>query len=180
MDYTVVLLVCSVIAAVGGAFVAIKNIIEITGKPFSFAKKKQDEAHEEKFLEYVEKHLPKYLEEHDKQTREKYLQDRLNYLNEIRDEVLRNIQTELNEVQTLECQYEKTNIILEQIATGMKNVLREKINIIFNKNKKDQTISYHEREELNMYYHDYKVMGGNSYIDGRMAIMDSWKVINED
>ena len=180
MDTEILLLVCTIIAAIGGSFVAIKNIVEITGKPFSFAKRKTDKAHEEKFLEYVEKHLPAYLEEHDKQTREKYLQDRLNYLNEIKDAVLKNIQAELTEVQTLESQYERTNLILEQIATGMKNVLREKINNIFNKNKKDQTISYHEREELNMYYRDYKAMGGNSYIDSRMAIMDSWQVICED
>ena len=61
----------------------------------------------------------------------------------------------------------------------MRNVLREKINLIFNRNKKDQTLTYHEKEELETYFRDYKAMGGNSYIDDRMAIMRSWQVIDE-
>jgi hypothetical protein len=90
MDPTVelVLLICSVIAAIGGAFVAIKNILEITGKPVNFVKRKQEQTIKTQVEAYLEEHLPDLLKQHDLETREKYRADRQNYLCEIKEEVL--------------------------------------------------------------------------------------------
>lgn len=189
MDPTVelVLLICSVIAAIGGAFVAIKNIFEITGKPVNFVRKKQEQTIKTQVEAYLEEHLPELLKQHDLETRDRYRADRQNYLCEIKEEVLLAIQGKLEDVEELHARHDDLNEILislseaiQGIQIGMKNVLREKINAIFNRNKKDQTLTYHENDELTAYYKDYKHMGGNSYIDSRMEMMKEWKKVDDD
>ena len=165
--------ICNIIIVVGGAIVAIKNVAEWFGKPIRFFKKKSDDNFDAKVIAIIKKIIPDMLIEHDLETRAKYRADRENYLQEIKKEVLASIQQELGQVANLTEQY-------EALVISAKDVLREKIMTIYHKNKRDRTLTEHEKEALDQYYIDYKAMKGNSYIDKYYNRMKKWGIIIED
>lgn len=173
MEFNWLQTACNVIILAGGVVVAIKNISEWFGKPITFLKKKSDVDFEKKVVVIVKKILPDILYNHDLKTRDKYRADREAYLQDIKREVLNNIQGRLNAVDKLEEQY-------ETLAISAKDVLREKIMAIYHKNKKDRTLTYHEKEALDQYYIDYKAINGNSYIDKYYKRMCTWTVVDDD
>ena len=164
---------CNAIILVGGVVVAVKNISEWFGKPITFLKKKSDVDFEKKVTAIVKKILPDILCNHDLETREKYKADREAYLQDIKKEVLNSIQGQLGSVDKLEEQY-------EALVISAKDVLREKIMAIYHKNKKDRTLTFHEKEALDQYYKDYKAINGNSYIDKYYKRMCTWTVVDTD
>lgn len=165
--------ICNIIIIVGGAIVAIKNVAEWFGKPIRFFKKKSDDSFDAKVIAIIKKIIPDMLIAHDLETRTKYRADRENYLQEIKKEVLISIQQELGQVANLTEQY-------EALVISAKDVLREKIMTIYHKNKRDRTLTEHEKEALDQYYIDYKAMKGNSYIDKYYNRMKKWGIIIED
>ena len=68
----------------------------------------------------------------------------------------------------------------EALVISAKDVLREKIMAIYHKNKKDRTLTFHEKEALDQYYKDYKAINGNSYIDKYYKRMCTWTVVDTD
>ena len=164
---------CNVIILCGGVVVAIKNISEWLGKPITFLKKKTDVDFDKKVVAIIKRELPDLLHSHDLEVRNRYRADREAYLQDIKNEVLKSIQTELGTVNHLSEQY-------EALAISAKDVLREKIMAIYHKNKKDKTLTYHEKEALDQYYKDYKAINGNSYIDKYYKRMCTWTVVDED
>lgn len=171
--------ICNLIILVGGVLIAIKTISEWIGKPIRFAKKRTDEIFEERVTGIVNKMLPQALYEHDLKVRDTYKADRERYLQEIKEEVLKNIECELTVVDKLVQQYEIMSITA-------KDVLREKIMQIYFKGLPTRTLTRHDCEVLKQYYKDYKAMKGNSYIDkyyGRMmgtADFKGWEVVEDD
>jgi hypothetical protein len=110
------------------------------------------------------------LQDHDLKTRDKYKNDRQNYLNEIKAEVIKEIGDDI-----------KSNTeTIDALVISAKDVLREKIMAIYHKNKYNRSMTEYEREALNQYYVDYKALKGNSYIDKRYNRMDKWRVIFDD
>lgn len=152
--------VCNVIIIVGGAIMAIKNVSEWFGKPIRLFKKKTDESFKEKVLEIIREETPKLL--NDEQ-----------YLNKIKQEILKEMQGELDQISHLAKQY-------EALAISAKDVLREKIMQIYFKNKKDKAMTLHEKEALDQYYIDYKAIKGNSYIDKYYNRMKKWSIIEDE
>ena len=114
--------------------------------------------------------MPQILYDHDLKTKEKYKNDRQNYLNEIKGEILQEIGDDLS----------SNTKTIEALVISAKDVLREKIMAIYHKNKYNRTMTEYEREALNQYYIDYKALDGNSYIDKRYNRMNKWKVIYDD
>ena len=165
--------VCNIIIIVGGAIMAIKNVSEWFGKPIRLFKKKSDSNFEDRVVTILERTLPEMLKEHDLEVRDRYRADRENYLQEIKQAVLNNIQAELKQVGDLGEQY-------EALAISAKDVLREKIMAIYHKNKKDRTLTLHEKEALDQYYKDYKKINGNSYIDKYYKRMCAWTVTDDE
>lgn len=165
--------ICNIIILIGGAIMAVKGIADFFGKPIGLFKKKNEAEFEKKVVKIINKIMPELFLAHDLETRDKYRKDRENYLQEIKSEVLKSIQAELGQVGELTQQY-------ETLAISAKDVLREKIMAIYHKNKKDRTLSYHEKEALDQYYKDYKSINGNSYIDKYYTRMKDWRVIDED
>ena len=51
---------------------------------------------------------------------------------------------------------------------------------VYFKNKKDKTLTLHEKEALDQYFVDYKAIKGNSYIDKYYNRMLKWQVIDDD
>ena len=70
----------------------------------------------------------------------------------------KNIKGEIDQITNLTQQY-------ETLCVNSKDVLREKIMQVYFKNKKDKTLTLHEKEALDQYFIDYKAIKGNSYID---------------
>ena len=117
--------------------------------------------------------LPDILLKHDLNTRDKYKADREKYLQEIKAEVVKEINCQLSSI-------DKIQIDIEALAESAKDVLREKIMAIYHKNKKIRQLEEHEKEALTQYYKDYKAIGGNSYIDKYYGRMETWEVIPDD
>lgn len=155
----------------GGALVgALYKIYEFFAKPTSKIKQKVTEKEKQRIGSVLDEKLPTILHEHDLETKERYKNDRQNYLNEIKAEILAEIGNDI-----------RTNTeTIEALVISAKDVLREKIMAIYHKNKYNRTLTEYEREALNQYYIDYKTLKGNSYIDKRYKRMDKWKVIFDD
>lgn len=169
MNWEWLSLTVDIIILIGGLFVAIEHIF----KPLLKLRQRGESNFEEKVVEILAKKLPDMLVAHDLETREKYKKDRYNYLCQIKDEVLKCIQTELEQVDELNLQY-------ETLAISARDVLREKIMAIYHKNKHERRMSGYEREALTQYYKDYKAINGNSYIDKYYARMKNWATDEDD
>ena len=171
------------ILSAAGLLVAIKNIADIAGKPIvkkadaAFKKKVMLTAEEKEFKEKIigimNETLPEILYQHDLQTRDTYKADRQKYLEDIRGEVLKQINGELVQVSELALQYKSLEI-------SAKDVLREKIVCLYENNKDRKKLKYFERQALKQYYKDYKAMNGNSYIDLIYGRMETWDTEDDD
>lgn len=149
---------------------AIYKIWDFFAKPTSKLKQRAIDKQKEQIGAVLDEKLPEILYNHDLETRDKYKGDRQNYLNEIKAEILAEIDDDI-----------KTNArTIDALVISAKDVLREKIMAIYHKNKYNRTLTEYERESLNQYYIDYKALKGNSYIDKRYNRMDKWKVIYDD
>jgi hypothetical protein len=66
------------------------------------------------------------------------------------------------------------------LATGIKNIQRQQIMMIYNDNKHDRTLEETEKERLDELYSDYKAEGGNSFIDKYYHRMCNWTIISDE
>lgn len=149
---------------------AIYKIWDFFAKPTSKLKQRAIDKQKQQIGAVLDEKLPEILYNHDLETRDKYKGDRQNYLNEIKAEILAEIDDDI-----------KTNAqTIDALVISAKDVLREKIMAIYLKNKYNRTLTEYEREALNQYYIDYKALKGNSYIDKRYNRMNKWKVIYDD
>jgi hypothetical protein len=74
-----------IIILIGALFLAVERIF----KPLLKLRQRSESNFEEKVVEILNKKLPDMFLAHDLETREKYKQDRYNYLCQIKDEVLK-------------------------------------------------------------------------------------------
>lgn len=154
----------------GALCAAIYKIYDFFATPTSKIKQKSREKEKARIKAIIDEVMPQILHNHDLSTRERYKGDRQNYLNEIKQEILKEIEGDI----------ESNTETIKALVISAKDVLREKIMAIYHKNKYNRTMSEYEREALNQYYVDYKKLDGNSYIDKRYNRMDKWKVIYDD
>ena len=129
-----------------------------------------DEQLEDRVAQILADKMPNILYQHDLEVKERYKSDRQRYLNEIKAEVTHDMQGEFTVLDELKD-------YVSQLALSAKDVLREKIMGLYHKNKDDRTLTENEKEALDVYYKDYKAIGGNSYIDRYYRRMSSWMVI---
>ena len=134
-------LICNGIIFVSAVLIAIKNVAEMLGKPIKIFRNRAEESFEEKVVAVLRKVLPDILLEHDHETRTRYLADRERYLEDIKGEVVKEISTRLNRVDTLSEQYKALEI-------SAKDVLREKIVCMYENNKDARRLRHFERRAL--------------------------------
>ena len=158
------------IILLGALCAAIYKIYDFFATPTSKIKQRAQEKEKARIKAIVNEIMPQILYNHDLETREKYKSDRLNYLNEIKEEILLEIGDDIS----------TNSQTIDALVISAKDVLREKIMAIYHKNKYNRTMTEYEREALNQYYIDYKALNGNSYIDKRYNRMNKWKVIYDD
>lgn len=133
----------------------------------------QEAARKAEIVAVLKEELPGMLVDHDIKLREKYKADREQYLQDIKEAVVQEIEGQLNAVDSIQED-------MEALAESAKDVLREKIMALYHKNKRSRTMEEHEKEALAQYYKDYKAIGGNSYIDKYWTRMETWGVIPDD
>lgn len=159
-----------IVILIGGFFLAIERIYKFFAVPGSKLAKKAEDRENMRIKGILDAELPKYLEAHDIKTRDKYKADRTRYLNEIKEEVLKEVGAPIT--QNAED--------LEALKISAKDVLREKIMGIYHEYSAERAYPTHKKEALEQYYKDYKTLKGNSYIDKYYARMTKWQEIYED
>lgn len=170
----------TIIILIASITTAIVTIFTNVGKPIIWGKKRGNQNLRAKIVEVLNEILPDILYKHDLEIRDKYKADRENYLQEIKEEVLSSIQSELGTVSNLKEQYDVLQLQYETLAISAKDVLREKIIALYHKNKHRRQLEENEYEALVQYYKDYKAINGNSYIDKYYGRMKRWEVIPEE
>lgn len=164
---------CDGVVLAAAVLVAIKTIAEMLGKPIKLVRNRANDDFKARVMAILEEVLPDILYKHDLETRDRYRADREKYLQEIKQEVINQIDSQLRQVNVLTTQY-------EALAISAKDVLREKIVAMYENNKDRRKLKFFEKEALTQYYKDYKKMGGNSYIDRIYGRMVTWPVEEDD
>ena len=101
---------CDWIILIAAAGAALYKILCWLKFPVKWGKKKKEKMKEERKQEIcgvLEEELPELFLEHDLETRQKYLNDRLNYLNEIKAEILSEIKSTLEEIKNINIEQSK-------------------------------------------------------------------------
>ena len=124
-------------------------------------------------LSIMQEALPDALDGHYKKIREKFKGDREKYLHDITDEVISNIQSSLETVET----HETRMVVFTEV---LKELLRERIMAIYSRNMHRRELEEHEKIELERSYASYKSINGNSYIDEYYERMQTWKIIPDE
>ena len=171
---------CDWIILIAAAGAALYKILGWLKSPVKWGKKKKEKIKEERKQEIcgvLDKELPNRFLEHDLETRQKYLDDRLNYLNEIKNEILADIGESLNEIKEMNIEQSKQISLIHQSS---KDMLRQRIMMIYHTCKASKRISIYDREALDEAYKDYKKEGGNSYIDKYYNRTLNWETYYPD
>lgn len=166
-------LICNGIIFISAVCIAVKNVAEMIGRPIRLVKRRTDLEFKQRVIDVLQEVMPHILYEHDLETRRKYKADREAYLQDIKNEVVKEIGGQLSSVDKLTQQYASLEI-------SAKDVLREKIVCMYENNKGTRRLRYFEKRALEQYYKDYKKMGGNSYIDTIHERMLTWEVEPDD
>ena len=106
--------------------------------------------------------------------------DELKDINETQNKDIKALQDTLKQNQI---QYDKEKEFLEKqyivLQTGILDMLRQRIMVIYHKYREVQIISRYDREIVDQLYKDYKKAGGNSYIEKIYARIKRWEVIED-
>ena len=120
------------------------------GKPIKFLNKKK----KQEFRDNLNETLPEILEGQNKE-----------------------IKNDLKQIMEINlAQNEQIKILTD----GSKDVLREKIMTIYERNKNRRAMFEYERRQLSQFYKDYKKEGGNTYIDSYYTIMQEWDTLPDE
>ena len=175
--------ICNIIIVVGSAYFMIGKIINSFAKPTSKIKQKQKEKQKKVIEDIFYDILPNYLYQHDLETRDRYLDDRLKYLKEIKGEVLEDTKDILEQLKEINIkQNDEIKILTDSIHklnNSSRDVLRQKIMAIYHANKNTKILTVYDSEALEELYKDYKAQQGNSYIDKYYNRMKTWKIVDE-
>ena len=169
--------ICDAIVLVSAMCIAFTNIYNFFAKPTSKLKKKRTEEIQEQISDTLDEKLPEILLEHDLETRQKYLSDRQNYLNEIKTEVLTDVKDMLDNIYTLNLEQNES---IKTLSQGNKDMLRQRIMDIYYTYRDEKKLPIHKKEALDELYKDYKAEGGNSYIDKYYNRMKLWEVYDDE
>lgn len=168
---------CDIIILLGALAVAITNIYNFFAKPNSNLKSRKLKQTNALVENILKEKMPKILEEHDLQTKNKYLSDRRRCLEEIKASVLADTKDTLEEIKELNLKQTESIEILYKTS---KDVLRQRIMNIYHTYKIEKRMPIHAREALDELYKDYKAENGNSYIDKYYSRMVTWETYDDE
>lgn len=170
LDYIVLLsTICASITTIAIFIHKQFNIIGIIKNKLKENKMKQ-------LKEVLDILIPNYLNEHDHQTRQKYLSDRQQYLKDISNEVQNNIQSDLNEIKNIN---QNQNKIIDILLRSSIDVMRIKIERIYYQYEQDRKMPLYQWEYVQELYADYTRAGGNHHIHKLYNRMNLWDKTDE-
>lgn len=141
--------ICNWIVLIAAVLAALTAIYKAIGKPFKFLEKKQKEKQREYTIELLKELAPKYLAP---------LKNDLDKLMQI------------NEAQ---------NDMMDLMKHIIQDILRQKIEAIYDTYKDKRKLPSYVVEILDELYADYKAADGNHHIDKLYARMKSWPIYEE-
>lgn len=168
---------CDIIILVSALCIAITNIYNFFAKPTTKLKKKKTEELNNQISDILDKKLPEILLEHDLETRQKYLDDKQNCLNEIKTAVLTDVKDTLDSIYKLNLEQNES---IKTLSQGNKDMLRQRIMDIYYTYRDEKKLPIHKKEALDELYKDYKAEGGNSYIDKYHNRMKTWEIYDDE
>lgn len=148
----------SIVVSISSLCIAITQIVNFFAKPTSILRKKRREDCKEIFEATMEEMMPKYLDEHNKEVAI----------------IFDGYKKELDEIKQLNETQNETIVLLKR---NVRDVLRQKIERIYNEYKDTREIPQYEIENLEELFKDYKAAGGNHHIDKLYARMKTWTII---
>jgi hypothetical protein len=86
---------CDGVVLAAAVLVAIKTIAEMLGKPIRLVRNRAHDDFKVRVMAILDEVLPDILYSHDLETRDRYKADRQRYLQEIKQEVINQIDTQL-------------------------------------------------------------------------------------
>ena len=168
---------CDIIILVSALCIAITNIYNFFAKPTTKLKKKKTEELNNQISDILDEKLPEILLEHDLETRQKYLDDKQNCLNEIKTAVLTDVKDTLDSIYKLNLEQNES---IKTLSQGNKDMLRQRIMDIYYTYRDEKKLPIHKKEALDELYKDYKAEGGNSYIDKYHNRMKTWEIYDDE
>ena len=168
---------CDIIILVSALCIAITNIYNFFAKPTTKLKKKKTEELNNQISNILDEKLPEILLEHDLETRQKYLDDKQNCLNEIKTAVLTDVKDTLDSIYKLNLEQNES---IKTLSQGNKDMLRQRIMDIYYTYRDEKKLPIHKKEALDELYKDYKAEGGNSYIDKYHNRMKTWEIYDDE
>lgn len=161
---------CDWIILAGAVVLAVTNIYKFIKKPADKLMEKNRREFDKLVNRAFDEKIPKMLEENNKKIKVELFEDIKNAILEVLQpdfEELRNMNNEQNE-----------NIKI--LSNASKDVLRQRIMVIYHTYRKDKALPLFEKEALDELYKDYKTEHGNSYIDKYYKRMTTWKVLDDE
>ena len=168
---------CDIIILISALCIAITNIYNFFAKPTTKLKKKKTEELNNQISDILDEKLPEILLAHDLETRQKYLDDKQNCLNEIKTAVLTDVKDTLDSIYKLNLEQNES---IKTLSQGNKDMLRQRIMDIYYTYRDEKKLPIHKKEALDELYKDYKAEGGNSYIDKYHNRMKTWEIYDDE
>lgn len=157
--------IASIVILIGSVVVAVTNIIKFFAKPTSFFKRKIQEEYSETLKKNLDELIPKYLDKHDIETKQKMV-----------NEVSMEVQRDLEEIKEIN---KKQNEVIDLLRKNVLDVLRQKIENIYYTYKVEKKLPQYVRENLEELYKDYTSGGGNHHISKLYQRMIEWEITDE-
>lgn len=153
---------------------AIVTIIGFFAKPFKFLRKKEDKKFQENFNICLKNSLPIIWEDYNEKTKA----ENKELLNEIKNEIIGEVQTKLdnfqNELNKLHNTDEDIENTMELLRKQAIDILRQKIENIYYEYRDARAMPLHVKENLDELFIDYKSCKGNHHIDKLYKRMSGW------
>lgn len=168
--------ICDFVILISAFLIAITNIYKFFRKPVVWGKKRKEMAdleRKERIKEVIEERMPEILEKHDKQFSEAQSKEREIAIQKAKEEAYDDMRQVLEEIKQINL---KQSEQIEIIQQGTKDMLRQRIMMIYHSCKHSGRISIYDKEALDEAYKDYKKQGGNSYIDKYYKRTLNWEV----
>lgn len=170
-------ILCNYIVLIGAVILAIERIYKAFKKPVDTIKDKNDEH----VIELVDKELdtkiPPLLEKQEVKLREERKKEHAAVLNQMQDLITGQITPYFEEIERINLEQ---NDKIDILSRSNKDILRQHIINIYERNKATKTLSELEREFLDDCFKDYTKQKGNGYIERLYHRMDNWEVITEE
>ncbi len=168
----------NLIVLIGAVLLAFERIYQkLIKKPVDVVKEKNEEYVAKIAEATFDKKIPPLLENQTNQMREERQKEHDAELVKMKDMINDEITPYFEEIERINLdQNEKIQLLTE----SSRDILRQHIINVYERNKNTKTLSYTEREFLNDCFDDYTRQNGNGYIAKLYKRMEDWPTLDDE